>query len=590
LLAILALVIAAGALLTPYRLAASMDPPLGILPSRLRITAAHAMAGGAIAVALMSAAWAVRARHSLLLGAWLVMLLGLGVEGLVIPAMAAEGSGSPTREEDLRRLETAFWGLRLAEAPVHDSLPTMSTGWNAEAIGRWASQGGALAHAISPAPPSRRGEDMPASWMTILSSRDDPSRLEWMTLSDGGESGPPGLVQRTAIAGARVHPGAPAWRETSETGVRAGGWLRRLVLAWARQAPTMLRTPAAGTMDWHLDPVERVRVVLPMLSWRLTGVMLIAERPAWIVSGFATIRRAPLMRDRSWGGIDVAGVTPAILGFVDVASGELTLIRDPAADPLGEAWANFAGPLLAPPGAIPAASLNAVPYPTEWLEAQLAVLEGPHWNLGRRPGRRVADGPPEPPAVVWTDGQPGWQAPFEDPGQRTTSALVTGRRRDGIPQLETAQVDGIAQENGRELERRWGRGVMVRQLHDSVRAAGDSLIAGPVLWHLGDGVLAASMSLITEGRRGPPTLVWIATARGGRLGGGRDVRAAWASLSAREAGDSTSAPSGPDADERLAALRTWILRADSALVRGDLTAFGRSWEAIRGLLGEAEEP
>src|SRR5690606_4491274 len=105
LLAILALVIAAGALLTPFRLAASVDPPLGILPSRLRLTAAHAMAGGAIAVALLSAAWAIRARHTLLIGAWLVMLLGLGMERLVIPAMAAEASGSPTREDELRRLE-----------------------------------------------------------------------------------------------------------------------------------------------------------------------------------------------------------------------------------------------------------------------------------------------------------------------------------------------------------------------------------------------------------------------------------------------------------------------------------------------------
>lgn len=130
----------------------------------------------------------------------------------------------------------------------------------------------------------------------------------------------------------------------------------------------------------------------------------------------------------------------------------------------------------------------------------------------------------------------------------------------------------------------------MRQLRDSVRAAGDSLIAGPVLWQVGDGVLAASMSLISEGRRGPPTLVWIATARGSRLGGGRESGAAWTSLAERSAGDSTSAPSGPDAEARLVALRTWITRADSALARGDLTAFARAWEAIRGLLGEAGEP
>jgi hypothetical protein len=159
-----------------------------------------------------------------------------------------------------------------------------------------------------------------------------------------------------------------------------------------------------------------------------------------------------------------------------------------------------------------------------------------------------------------------------------------------MPELQIDRVDGIAPENGRELERRWARGVMIRQLRDSVRAAGDSLMAGPVHWRLEDGALAASMSLITEGRRGPPSLVWIATARGDRLGGAREITAAWASLTQPVSGDSTTARSGPDADARLAALRTWITRADSALARGDLTAFGRAWEAVRGLLSEAEEP
>ena len=590
LLAILAVVIAVGALLTPYRLAASVDPPLGLLPSRLRITAAHAMAGGAVAVAMMSATWAIRARHSLLVGAWLVMLLGLGVERLVIPAMAAEGSGSPTREADLRALEATFWGLRLTDAPVPEALPVPQTAWDHAALSRWLSQGEGLPLAISPAAPQTSREATPPTWMVMLASGSAPTALEWLLLSDRGEAGPPDLLHRAAVADPRVHPGAPAWRETTGRGVRAGGWWRRIILAWARQAQTKLRTPPDGSVDWHLDPVERARVVLPMLSWRLTGVTLLAERPVWVVTGFATIRRAPLMRDRSWGGQDVAGVTPAILGFVDVASGQMTLVRDPAADALGSSWADFAGPLLARPEAIPPSILHVLPYPTDWLEAQLAVLDGPQWNLGRRPGRRVADGPPEAPTIQWTAGQAGWQAPFEDPGQRTLNALVTARRREGLPQLEVARVDGIAPENGRELERRWGRGVMLRQLQDSVRAAGDSLIAGPVRWHLADGVLAASMSLISEGRRGAPVLVWIATAHGGRLGGGRELRTAWGSLAERGAGDSTSAPTGPDAEARLAALRRWVERADSAMRRGDLTAFGRAWEALRGLLKEPEAP
>ncbi len=589
LLAILALVIAAGALLTPYRLAASIDPPLGLLPSRLRITAAHAMAGAAIAVAVMSALWALRARHSLLVGGWLVMLLGLAVERLVLPAMAAEASGSPTRDEEVRALETTFWGLRLADAAAPDSTPPPTTSWDHDALARWLSHRGMLAHAISPTVHAAGDTNASPTWMTILGSRDEPTRLEWLALADRGQPGQPEILQRAPIANARVYPGAPAWRESPDGGVRVGGWWRRVVLAWARQAPTMLRAAGPGTVDWHLDPVERVRVILPMLSWRLTGAMLVAERPVWVVTGFATVRRAPLMRERSWGGLDVSGVTPAVLGIVDVASGAVTLTADPAADALGHAWVTFAGSLVSS-DALPAAVVDAVPYPSEWLDAQLQVLEGAHWEFGRRPGRRVADGPPEAPATVWTRGRAGWQAPFEDPARRTLDALVTARRIGSAPELQLVRVDGIAPENGRELERRWARGVMVRQLRDSVRAAGDSLIAGPIVWRLEDGALAASMSLITEGRRGPPTLVWIATARGNRLGGARDATEAWASLTVSATGDTTAARSGPDTDARLAALRTWIMRADSALVRGDLTAFGRAWEAVRGLISDPEEP
>lgn len=590
LLVILALTIAVGALLRPYRLATSIDPPLGLLASRLQLSAAHAMAGAAIAVALLSGAWALRGRHALLVGGWLVMLIGWGVERLVIPAMAAEASGSPTREVTLRTLESTFWGLRFTESVSLDSLPPPTTTWDADAIVRWLGQRGERTLMVTPIEPLFEGGVAHAGWLAIVSTTDAPDQLDWLTLVDGGGTGTLAIRQRSTIADARVYPGAPAWRTTTGAGVPVGGWGRRMILAWARQAPTMLRVPATGRVDWHLDPVERVRAALPMLSWRLTGAAVIAERPVWIVTGFATVRRAPLMPLREWGGLQVAGVTPAILAVVDVVSGRVTLLQDPAADALGAAWAAFAGPMLAPSGTIPMETVQSFPYPGDWLASQEQVLEGPQWSLGRRPGRRVADGPPEPPTTIWAYGAPAWQVPYEDPARRSLNAMLTARRVNGVPVLEAARVDGVAPENGRELERRWGRGVMVRQLSDSVRAAGDSLMAGPIRWRLEDGALTATMSLITEGRRGPPALVWIATARGDRLGGGRDLRAAWASLMQPAPGDTTMARSGPDADARLAALRSWILRADSALARGDLTAFGRAWEAVRGLLEEQGEP
>ena len=68
------------------------------------------------------------------------------------------------------------------------------------------------------------------------------------------------------------------------------------------------------------------------------------------------------------------------------------------------------------------------------------------------------------------------------------------------------------------------------------------------------------------------------------IGGGRTPEAAWRTLSA--AGASGGGPVPFDVVNRFEAIRAWVRRADSALARGDLTAFSRAWEAVRGLLTE----
>lgn len=596
LLAVLAMVLAAGSLLTPYQLAASADPPLGLLASRTRIVAAQALAGAAIGVAIMSLAWAIRARHSLVLAGWLILGLGAGIERFLVPAFAAEGSGSPTRDEDVRRMAAAFWGLTVTEGSDTDTLPRVTAIWDAPTLARSLGSSGVEPTAILPTMlDTGEGAPLPG-WIASGAPRTTPGRLDLVGIAEGtlARTGAPEVLARTNLPEPRTQPDAPAWMPVAadRAGVRAGAWPRRLALAWARQAPTMLRVDPANRVDWHLDPRERSAALLPMLDWRLEGAVLVDGTPTWVTTGYAVQGTVPLLVPRRWGGRDAAGVTPVVVGTVDAATGATAFYQDPAGGPLASAWAQFADGLIRPAGEMSDALRERLPYPGAWLDAQLSLLDQAEWTLGRRPGQRVADGPPGPPLPGWDSTGVFWATMYEDPSRRMPSALVTARRRAGQPELVVRRYEGSAAENARELERRWSRGVVLSHLRDSVRAAGDSLLAGPVRWHLGPMGPLAWSAWVTEGRRGDrPQVVWIATARGGRLGGARTLTEAWAALGSEAA---PGAPSGAgdraDATARLTSIRGWLARGDSALARGDLIAFGRAWEAIRGLLRELEAP
>jgi hypothetical protein len=259
---------------------------------------------------------------------------------------------------------------------------------------------------------------------------------------------------------------------------------------------------------------------------------------------------------------------------------------DPGADALGRAWGRMFGAIVEPDSALPAELRAALPYPREWLEGQLTELERPHWAMGRRPGQHDEDGPPRAAAPAWEGGRPARQTMLEEPARADPKVLVSAVRRDGIPTLMVRAVGPGGRLGARALERLWHQGGSLSRLRDSTRAQGDTLLAGPLRWRLAGGRLLAVQPWFSAGRTGDPALVWIATADGLRPGGSRLPEELW------PVGDSTGVPLPPvggRAALRLEALAGWMRRADSALARGDLTAFGRAWEAMRNLV-EAEVP
>jgi hypothetical protein len=189
-----------------------------------------------------------------------------------------------------------------------------------------------------------------------------------------------------------------------------------------------------------------------------------------------------------------------------------------------------------------------------------------------------------PFAPTWGADGPVLQALFEEPARQMPTFLLEAGRRGGLAWLASWRLAGEPTPGSIERSRSWRRVLGFAHARDSVRAAGDTLLAGPLRHHMGLTGLVSWQPFHSAGRRGDPALLWIGTAHGGAVAGGRRTVEAWNSVLGLPGDASATAPF--DLMGRFEAVRSWISRADSALARGDLTAFARAWEAVRGLLLE----
>ena len=580
LLAVLAIVLAAGFLLTPYRLATSIDVPLPGAAASIRVVAAYAAAGTALAAAALSLGWVIRGRVSLVLAGWLVLAISTLAERLVVPAFAAEAGSTAARAGHQRQMDSVFHHISLTEGVAStDTLPSATVLWDEASVSAWAAERGDVVLGISPSS-SASGA---ATW-TVAAVRDTGvTQLSVMRVAatSADASGHPILADSShaAVTNPRAYPGATGWA-VADGGVRVGRLLRPLAIAWSQQAPRVLNTAASAMVDWARDPRDRVAALVPTLDWRPLGIAHVDGRLVWVMSGLATVARAPLSTRVAFAGTTVSGVVPSMLAVVVAETGGVTFYPDPAADPLGVAWQRAFRGLVSPQADIPPAILEQLGYPREWFEQQVTVLSQPHWGLGV--AARPSDGSliGAPPAV-WDPGAGGLQQAMEDPERRLTLHVVTGRRVSGEAVLSVLEVtSGVP--TGVQLAGAWRQLPPVVQLADSLRAAGDTLVLGPIRWHAGAGGVLAWQPMTSSGRQGPLALLWLGTASPHRVSGARRAAPAWEAVlgGPGEGGGVESV----DELARIEAVRTWMRRADSALVRGDLTAFARAWEALRGLL------
>jgi hypothetical protein len=609
LLAALALALAWGYLLEPYELLTRPAEQLRQSTWRSSELVSPILAGVALAAGALSAFWAAKPRHALVVSGWLVLAAASMIGHWLLPSMLGGARVSAVDREPMEQLARIAYDLedlrdsRLEPvgAPAPPSVPSL---WGPAPLAQtFTADSG---HLLSMDP---------ALLTPALLTPDGRRRPVWLIL----RSGPAGRVTASAVADHRVSasgeplfyrlgdtlprpsqmplldlgtealaPDAPEYRlQQNETaGIPIGAWPRRMALAWALQAGELLRdVPPGARIDWRLSPEERLERLAPFADWSAPTPRIIDGEVVWLLDGYFTSATFPLSPRAMWRNRRVAAVRASLLGTVNAEGGAVRIYLQPRSDPIAAAWARAASGLVEPASSIPEAVLRAESYPVDLFRVQAEQLERSPWKAG---ALSAGSGPrtPEPllPQVAWGPDTSGpWVvSTFESPGERRLGAILIGSREDGRAQLRLIRLDSTVALPVRDVLRdRWENFPSYGALSDSIREDGGKLTPGPLRVSVSPGGPVAYQAYYALRPSGGTVVAWVSVAAPNRMGAGRNLREAWSNL----LGATVPAPPGSAQAGRLDDARRWMERADSALRAGDWGEFGRAWSNLRNLLG-----
>ncbi|MEO6057154.1 MAG: UPF0182 family protein [Gemmatimonadales bacterium] len=601
----LALTLMWGYLLEPVMLVAGFEG----VPDRASWSAtsqvAPVLAGVALATAILSAMWAVRARHALAAAGWIVLPLASLAGHWVVPA-ATGGEGELVAESrTLEQFERLAYGLEsLSEttgaSAARRTPPAVPALWSAPMATRQIAGDSVDVVSVDPALLAVAGRRRPV-W---LATRALPSgRLVVTALADDrtGAAGEalfyrpqdsvpgPSVVALMDLGTAAYYGQAPGYRIGGDDapGVALGAAPRRVLLAWALQAPELLGALGQNArVDWALSPERRLARLAPFVEWGEPMARLVDGDLVWLVDGYVPAEAFPLAKRLGWNGRPVAGVRGAMLATVSARSGSTHIYLRPGSDALASAWAAVARGVVEPAAAIPEGVWRSAPYPRDLFRIQAQQIELASRKLiGSVGGRTGADvGEPPRPDMAWAPDTSGpiLTTTYERPGERRLRAiLIAGHAAEG-DLLQLTQFDSVTALPSRgALEGRWARFPSYDALSDSIRDEGGRLERGPVRFDLTADGLVAYQSHFAGRATGRVSLVWVTVATGDeRQGAGRSLQAAWNNL----LGASVPALPGQAQSSRLEEARRLLFRADSALRAADWETFGRAWSGLRRAL------
>ncbi|PYP42265.1 MAG: hypothetical protein DMD43_03525 [Gemmatimonadetes bacterium] len=592
LLAGLALALAWGSSLEPFRLATGSRGPLLSSEYLLRTLVAEVQAGIGAAAALAGLLWWGRLRGSAVVGVWILFGVAL-LAGRVLPLHTEAAIADPTWRAAARGLDSvafALGGVKAGPPPVRTPAASLTPSlWDAPMLAAGAADSSALSG-------PRRGWIAPGGsphpvWFAVRVARGEPPAL--LALSDDqvsptggllswreGDSAPaPGVNSYLELSPHNLRPAAPEIDLADEArGVQLGGWVKRLVLAWALQYPRALSASPGARLAWRLDPAVRLAAVAPFAHWSPPTPRLLQSGLVWESDGLLLGGFFPASARIPWGGATISMVRPALLGVVNARTGGVRIFRDDPADSLAAAWARITDPLIEPPSAVPAELRSFRSYPDELLLAQARALEGPAWHAGRLDRSGGDSGEAMPPAAP---GGAEAVVPLLDDGSREVRALLLARRTAAGDSVRLVEVDSVlAPESAAALAASWDRFPFRQAIHDSVSAAGARIEKGRVRFALASDGVVAYQPVWSVSPAGRAQLVLVSVALGRKAGVGRTMAEAWRNLR----GEASPTAAGSHAEAVLEAARRLMRHADSALKRGDLQELGRALANLKDLL------
>jgi hypothetical protein len=588
--AALALVAAFGFLLEPVRWITDGPEAPGRTPFTLVELSAPVLTGFALATALLSIVWAVKGRHAVFAAGWFLLLLATVTAHYVLPSLQRTPDGEARDPVLERALDAMAAGLddlteTQSSAPGSD-VPSAPALWTRELLARVATPDSSWRVVAADPAPLEHLQGAPG-WLVL---RQSAVRLEVTAWRDdrvlpGGAGAPtPNGDVRAVLRADAVRPEAPSLVIGPRAhGPRVGSLPRRLLLAWALQAPALLPEPDSSDVRaaWLLDPRQRLSALAPFAEWGQPILRLSEGRPVWLLPGYVLAEAFPLVRGVPWRGGLAAYVHADFVGVVDAETGTPRLFLRPDAGPVGRAWARFASAIVLDSGVMPDALREAEPYPAALLAAQARVLARREPTVGRvavdeRGTLLETTWHPDPVPYVAFDVADG----------REIGALLEGRMEDGRLRPRLVRLGKDVLPAAASLRSRWVRFPTFAHIRDSVRAAQGVFDEGRVrvVWD-GDRPLSIQTWTMRRTDGTPAVLAWVSLAAGERLGAGRTFAEAWENL----LGVTSPVPAGTPGGQ-LEEARRWMRVADEALGRGDLAAFARAFEALRNSLGAASAP
>ena len=386
LLACLALVIAWGAALDPAEIVGGLHGVVDQAALSLRIPGAAVVAAVGIVTAVISLAWALRDRPTLILVAWAALLASLSAGYFVIPGVARASTGTgPENVELVRRraaLERVAFGISDIDRSAPPALPSAEAA--VREIPLWDQRHLALAVGVPPVAVALRplgsGADVRPGWIIAPQKARDPVRLAIET-----DSGLSVIALPTADAALLFGPGleSPLVLPGDSLGVPLVGAWRRFAIAWTIQAWGLVRGESAGrALVWRRDVTDRLEHLAPFARFGAPAPALRDGSLWWVSWGYVSHENFPLVRPlpsvsaslEGGSDDDVRFLRAGLIGAVRVATGETHLWLAPGYDSLTAAWARRFSPLIEPADHLPADLRQQLAFPDDVFRLATAQL------------------------------------------------------------------------------------------------------------------------------------------------------------------------------------------------------------------------